>query len=998
MNIIRNYVIPLQLPNRYVSIDTEWHDLKQETIHRPTSGDFSCLTASLDGENVFYITDKEKVIQSLENLKDCFWLIHEAKFDLTQLSRFVPREIIHHKKTIDTLMMEKILFSGYYNRFGLGHLVRRHLGIFHDKELQKSFIGEGMSEEQIEYASRDALYLRQLWDVQKTHITKDDLYVYRNIELPTMFAVMDFQGFCIDVDGWRKLAQDNKAKQEACDEELTKITPITSRQFAKLKEFLQKNGFPNLDSTNEETLTKAFEKHPDTLAGQATKLILDSRMYGKRASTYGESWINNYIETEPDGSHSISCNYNIIGTETFRFCVAGDTILDTDLGQIEIQNLNLTKDKTYLIMSHTGKMQPILNKFYKGKEMMYNVKTENGSHIKCTGGHRILTLGGWKSIRELEIGDLAITKVDKSSSKTTKWSLSDCRRKYICGIDNSEKDEQSGNSEGIFKSNQSNYGHIKTSILEEISRRVEESTTLSILYGIEGQYPRQERSTNSINTERNTLTFDKFWQKIVDYSKGIEEERIFSSDKCQIFRNRSTGRITFWTSTPRFGILGTLRNICSWFSRNSKKLLFKSSNILRKVIRKLFTPISNYLVYQGSSIRSQLLSTTKQNFKKPNLLEHRQKRNDYGSSSLREAYTTYSAIQLLQKLYGGFFLSSIQPDSRNKWLGSQTFLDTGNGQSQTRNYSETWAEFPSNSSSEDEEGFIWCNRFDRSKITSIQECGILDVWDIEVEEDHSYVAQGFIHHNSADAPPMQTLPNRETKDYRKLFIPRKNHVLVVGDFSQQEVGVLAYLCQDKKLIKMFNQGGDIYILTAKEMFGKDITKKDPLRALMKSLVLGIDYGLSKYGLSRKVNISVDEAEVHINKFLRTFPGINEYQINQRKQSTKVKTVLGHKIWLNPYSFQRENNALNAPIQGTAAEMLKLSICDMHKNWSFPFPFGLVGAYHDELVMDIPKDYAKQGHDFMKSCMESMANWLCPGISFRADVHICPNNWNEKELE
>lgn len=247
---------------------------------------------------------------------------------------------------------------------------------------------------------------------------------------------------------------------------------------------------------------------------------------------------------------------------------------------------------------------------------------------------------------------------------------------------------------------------------------------------------------------------------------------------------------------------------------------------------------------------------------------------------------------------------------------------------------------------------------------------------------------------SCSEPNLQNIPARETKDFRKCFIARPGNKIIVVDYSAQEPRITAYLTQDKKLMSIFQSGKDIYCEMAREIFGETIEKSDPRRAQMKSLILGAIYGLSKWGLSKKENIDVETAEELLNHFFRLFSGIKAWADKQQRNKKLVRTVMGRKCWLNPYSSQVERNALNFSIQGTAGDMTKRALGLIHKDWNFPIPFGLVAVIHDEIVADIPEQYAHDVAQFISAKMIEAADAICPGNSWKAEYAI-GENWSIK---
>src|SRR4030042_6818778 len=240
---------------------------------------------------------------------------------------------------------------------------------------------------------------------------------------------------------------------------------------------------------------------------------------------------------------------------------------------------------------------------------------------------------------------------------------------------------------------------------------------------------------------------------------------------------------------------------------------------------------------------------------------------------------------------------------------------------------------------------------------------------------------------SCTSPNMQNIPSKDTTEFRRCFVAGPGYKLVIADYAMQEIGIAAYISQDKNLLEIFNSGKDIYIEMAKLMYGKTITKDDPLRKRMKSVVLGTNYGLSKYGLARKENLTEDEAQEFLDKFTKAFPDLNQWTVNQQKIKNFTNTILKRKTFLNPYSSQHERNALNNPIQGSAADMIKLALIELHKNWAFDFPFSVVAVIHDEIVLDVPEKVAEHTKQFVKVMTTEAANKMCVGTKFRADVVI-----------
>ena len=560
MNIITDR-IPPETHNKWIGIDTELSNMKQKHLHRP-NGDFELMSVAID-EDVYMINSTEKIIPTLANIKDNWWVFMNAKFDITQLRRWA--DIPPRNRLWDVMLIEKILFGGYYDTFNLGDITRRHLHFHMEKDLQKSFLGEEITKEQLTYSAMDAYVLPKIAEKQKQLTTKDDFNIWMNIDLPAMWAFMDFIGFAIDVDKWKDLALKNKTKEQQIKQELP-FNPSSNGIKGQAVTFYRKHGFTNIKSNTEKEITKFINQYPNTKAAEYALKVLEYKKAGTYSSKYGDKFLD-YVEDD-NGVPVIVCNYWITNAETGR--------------------------------------------------------------------------------------------------------------------------------------------------------------------------------------------------------------------------------------------------------------------------------------------------------------------------------------------------------------------------------------------------------------------------------------------TAATDPPMQGVPKRETLEFRECFIARPDHSLIIADYSAQEVFVAAHQSQDKALIEVCNSDEDVYVASARLILGKEITKKDPLRDEMKPLVLGANYGMSKYGVAKKLGCSLEEAEEIIEKRIRAFPRLQEYLNAQIKSKNKVKTPAGRTIHLNHYTSQAERNALNGPVQGGAADCAKKSLANLHRNWfaNFPIRFSCVEFTHDELGLDVPNEYAQDIAKYTEKTLIDTANEMFPGMKFRADAHIT-DNWAGK---
>lgn len=258
---------------------------------------------------------------------------------------------------------------------------------------------------------------------------------------------------------------------------------------------------------------------------------------------------------------------------------------------------------------------------------------------------------------------------------------------------------------------------------------------------------------------------------------------------------------------------------------------------------------------------------------------------------------------------------------------------------------------------------------------------------------------------SSNQPNLQNIPIRTDRgqQVRKAFIPRDdNHVLLAADYSQIELRIIAALSQDPAMVEAFKKGEDIHAATASNVFGvaiDDVSREQ--RANAKTVNFGIVYGVSAFGLSQQTNLNRSEAKELIDAYYLTYPNLKAYmneQIDFARENGFVETVLGRRRYLKDINAQNavvrgaaERNAVNAPIQGSAADIIKLAMINIHhrlKNESWKSKMLL--QVHDELVFDVPN---AEVEDLTTMVKEEMENAYSLDVPLVVDVGI-GKNWLE----
>jgi DNA polymerase-1 len=238
---------------------------------------------------------------------------------------------------------------------------------------------------------------------------------------------------------------------------------------------------------------------------------------------------------------------------------------------------------------------------------------------------------------------------------------------------------------------------------------------------------------------------------------------------------------------------------------------------------------------------------------------------------------------------------------------------------------------------------------------------------------------------ASNNPNLQNIPVRTDrgKEIRKAFIPRDNkHILLSADYSQIELRIVAAISGDKNMCDAFRQGKDIHTATAAKVYSvdeKDVTKE--MRYKAKSVNFGIIYGQGAFGLADNLGISRTEAKQIIDNYKMQFSGIQKYMdetINFAREHGYVQTLMGRKRWLKDINSSNftvrgfaERNAINSPIQGTAADMIKLAMIKVHAAMKKEgMKSRMILQVHDELVFDATRDEAKELKPLIIACMQN----------------------------
>ncbi len=257
-------------------------------------------------------------------------------------------------------------------------------------------------------------------------------------------------------------------------------------------------------------------------------------------------------------------------------------------------------------------------------------------------------------------------------------------------------------------------------------------------------------------------------------------------------------------------------------------------------------------------------------------------------------------------------------------------------------------------------------------------------------------------------PNLQNIPikSEDGKDIRKAFIAERGHTLVSADYNQIEMRILADLADVKELKKAFKNNEDIHTLTASQVFNLDIKKVDQnIRRKAKAINFGIIYGISQYGLAKQIMVSINEAEEFLTSYFLKFPEIKEYMnstIKFCRKSGYVNNIFGRRTHINGINDKnynvrnfQERAAINAPIQGSASEIMRLAMIRLVKRFKSlkDVKSKILLQIHDELIFEVPNVEIKEICNVVKEEMISVVKSDLHAFSIPLTVDInSGDNW------
>lgn len=921
--------------------------------------------------------------------------IHNAAFDLHFSNRYGYKPA----RLFDTMIAQWMVDENQY--IGLKELARTKLGVDSDipdfkslLHLAKKLLGKKRLDEVsiydvpldrlAEYAARDARWTYDLGKLSEAELEREGMAaLFYDVEMPYVQVIVDMEasGFWIDQRQMAAVEQAFIAKRDEALSTWCRLSgganPGSSQQIAGY--LYGTLGYPvtltterGAPSTDVLALTRLLRSD----INGAVKALLDVRKYEKLITTYITAFRDNLYNDRLYGK------FNRTGTVTGRLsCVDGDTKIETSAGTFCIRDLNPLVDCE--VTGHTGHWCRVTDKIYKGKDHMYHVTLENGSTITVTAEHKFLSESGWRALANISVGDTLLIDPGQDREASEARQVDHHRGGPVQAFVPGTEDDGFGDT-GSVPGNGTPLLDYKHVLLQNVLPGRDEGGALGTSQKHNaGKYPwsRDEKEYPSGQTDRTGGR----WLHTPENSNNLAG---FSSDGAEEPFGVRTSKKYYRSTEPEVvqepGQAEKSGAVLSRNSRSSAELHLETDSLLREAVHRLLRGSEALLVYPGyapTCIWSPASIGTEHSW--THLVDHEPGGGGVVSSLAGARNTPYPAVRILyerqEPMGGRLLLPTVEAPGGSGWNISPERARQKAGLREGQFQEKEQPEITSfDGETGDKRYRIGSAVYRGCRVKSIEYAGVRDVWDISVEGDHSYVAQGFINHNSSE-PNLQNIPSRgeEGSQIRRLFAARPGHAMLVVDLSQAELRLLAHYSRDRGMMMVFAEDGDPHQMTA-DILG--IARK-----YAKNVNFGWIYGIGPKGLQDFIEkITGDRPDFKdtkqwLNGFGSVYPGAVAWKnrvIDYVPQLGYIKTLYGRRRRLpdiNSFDMslrsQAERQAVNSIIQGGVADIMTYAMLEISKVLQ-QYDAKMLAQVHDELVFELPEKAAAEFSPVVKRIMES----------------------------
>lgn len=867
---------------------------------------------------------------------------HNAKFDAKWIMHDLGVEI---GGLFDTLLGSQLISAGEQeDRHSLESVAARYLDETVDKSEQLSDWSGELSESQLSYAARDAELMLPLRERMITRLRADELIRCAQLEFECVLPVagLELAGIYLDAERWREQMVIIERKRATLAEELQSMlsegtaqgslfanvrTDINIDSHTQLSAALKRLGVPVPDSTRNWKLQPLAAQYP------VVEKLLEYRTVQKSLTSYGA----NILEDINPVTKRIHANFHQIGAPTGRFsCLAGDTLVNSSHGFKRMDELREGD-----LVQTSYRLRRVEKAWCTGTKKLYRVQLRDGRFIRATKEHLFLTGQGdtWKSLGELQTGDTVFVSFKAARYKTAK---DDAPK-----INFPKTEVRARKSVRLPESLSTTLCTLMGLIVADgfLGRRHERSVLRRRLRGLPSVY------------DRVYLAFDWQDQELIDRIVRDSLELFgqpfveIKSRSCRVFQLASTTVAHYLAELGLTGNAHTktippiVMSAPPSYQAAFLKGLFEGDGFRGAHCIGL-TSVNQHLLFQVQLMLSHLgiYSTVYQRHDESGFsgstrydLQIHQKTalarfmREVGfiSSRKNKAFDHVSQptdgivtpfVVSGAQLYREAVASGVTEASR---IGVRPFINFYKRNpikdASVRKLIDKYGMLPSLKPVSD-----YLDRELRPvKIESITEDEVEKVYDISVEGVHEFIANGIVVHNCTK-PNIQQVPH--SIEYRRCFRAPEGRKLVISDYSQIELRILADFTGDQGFIDAFNSGADLHRVTAAQVFGVPLDQVSAdQRSFAKRLNFGVVYGIGAQRFSMMTGLALSEAEDILRRYFSTYRALDTWLREAARQAirerTAPRTVAGRLARFNfdPTDKQAaslaQRNGKNSPIQG-----------------------------------------------------------------------------------
>lgn len=939
---------------------------------------------------------------------------HNAKFDAKWVKHHLGVDV---GGIFDTYLASLLIAAGDQDRrHSLAEVVSFFLGQELDKTEQISdWSANELSHSQVEYAARDAATMLPLREKVWEKLKADELEKTAKLEFEcvTPVAVMEQNGFYLDRGRWLEQLEKVKKLQSKLADELQDMlsagvaqaslfgrAEINLDSQAQVMDALKNLGVPVPESTRGWQLQPLANDYP------VIAKLLEYRSVAKGLTSFGE----NILEFIKPQTGRIHADFRLIGAPTGRFsCLVGETLISTNLGLVRLDKIQVGN----LVKTLFG-YKKVTDVWSNGVRKTYKVTLEDGRKIISTADHLFLTEKAktWKRLDELNVGDNLFVSLKTFTEEISK-------KRIPLKIEENE-----------FRARKS----IK--IPQNLSIEFCEILGLAFADGFLGKRHIRSNKIRRWNNkgaeyDRLYLAFNKededLINKVIKNSQKLfgESFKEVKCKTCRLFQLPSTKLAQVFSElgltnqaqtkqipsvilqAPTHLQAAFLRGLFEGdghrFEKGSNRIIGLTSinhNLLLQV-QMILSEMGIYSVLKekhddsgfAGNIRYVLNITKKseiENFMwKIGFLSKRKNKSFQISAQTTDGIATPFQIKGAQ-LYREAVSAGTTIASR---IGVKSFIPF---------YRNSFIKAESVNKLTEKFGVLPSLKpileyidlgIRQVKIKSIEYFGEEEVYDITVEDVHQFIANGIVVHNCSN-PNLQQIPHSE--EYRRAFIAPEGRKLIVADYSQIELRILADFSADENFINSFISGADFHAATAAQVFNvkpEDVTADQ--RTFAKRLNFGVVYGIGSSRFAMMTGLSQNEAENIMRRYFATYRKLDAWlrergQIAIRDRVSRTASGRMYRFRFDETDRSQlggvRRNAMNFPIQGSSADILKRSLRLLHDSIA-ETSAKLVNIVHDEIIVEADASEAELIANKLEKAMVSAGEEYISKVPVKVDVKI-----------